>query len=363
MPIFWAAAHVGWGAKPISAILSLYQSTNLINCTMAKTTWWDVIERTLEKAGVPLSAGDIWKQAHALKTIGDFKTPGKTPWATIGAYCYMDIAENGLQSRVVQTSKRPSEFALRRLEKTTRAAGYTEAPVEPIEHFEPVEINEKEKGKGKRRFHERDLHPILVAYAKTSTHFHAYLKTIFHESSTKGKKGQNEWLHPDIVGVYFPFDHYREELLKLQSHLSVSSIRLFSFEMKVSIGFGNLRECYFQAVSNSSWANEGYLVTLELDDDEELMDEIRRLNNAFGIGLIKLDPLNVYESRIVLPSRVNPEIDWDTVNRLSTENRDFKDFLKLIEEDCRLGKVKSQYDHILKAEDLEKLLREKSVIA
>ncbi len=324
---------------------------------MAKTNWWDVIERTLEKAGKPLSAGEIWKQAHALKTIGDFKTSGKTPWDTIGAYCYMDILENGLHSKVVQTSKRPSQFTLRKLENTTRAIELVEPPSEAVE---PEVVTHK--GKGKRSFHERDLHPVLVAYAKTSAHFHAYLKTIFHESSTKGKKGQNEWLHPDMVGVYFPFDHYREELLKLQSHLSVSSIRLFSFEMKVSIGFSNLRECYFQAVSNSSWANEGYLVTLELDDDEELMDEIRRLNNAFGIGLIKLDAVNVFESRIVLPSRINPEIDWDTVNRLSTENRDFKDFLKLIEEDCRLGKVKSQYDAVLKPEQLEALLQEKGVI-
>jgi hypothetical protein len=33
--------------------------------------------------------------------------------------------------------------------------------------------------------------------------------------------------------------------------------------MKKELNFSNLRESYFQAVSNSSWANEGYLVTAE----------------------------------------------------------------------------------------------------
>jgi hypothetical protein len=82
---------------------------------------------------------------------------------------------------------------------------------------------------------------------------------------------------------------------------------------------------------------------------------------AFGIGLIKLDPINVHESTIILPSRIKPEIDWDTVNRLSSENPDFKNFLQLIEEDCKLGKVKSQYDEVMKPEKLEKYLQDKKV--
>lgn len=48
---------------------------------MSKTTFWDVIERTLEKAGTSLSAKEIWEKANELGTIGDFTTTGKTPWA------------------------------------------------------------------------------------------------------------------------------------------------------------------------------------------------------------------------------------------------------------------------------------------
>jgi len=53
---------------------------------MTRTTFWDVIERTIEKVGTPLSSKEIWDKANELGTIGDFTTTGKTPWATIAAY-------------------------------------------------------------------------------------------------------------------------------------------------------------------------------------------------------------------------------------------------------------------------------------
>lgn len=202
---------------------------------------------------------------------------------------------------------------------------------------------------------------MIVGYCYGDSHFKANLKTIFHENSSKATKGQNEWLHPDLVGVFFPFRDYRQETLEIQQHLSITSIKLFSFELKISLNFGNLRQSYFQAVSNSSWANEGYLVALNIDEDPTFKDEVRRLNNAFGIGIIKLNSENVYESEIMFPSRINQEIDWYTVNRLSNENSDFNDFLKLITEDCKLGKVKSQYDKVLKEEELIKYLKDKGI--
>jgi hypothetical protein len=131
--------------------------------------------------------------------------------------------------------------------------------------------------------------------------------------------------------------------------------------LKITLNFSNLRQSYFQAVSNSSWANEGYLVALNIDDDPSFKDEVRRLNNAFGIGIIKLNPENIFESEILFPSRINQEIDWDTVNRLANENADFSYFLKLITEDCKLGKVKSQYDKVLKMDELTKYIKDKGI--
>jgi hypothetical protein len=319
---------------------------------MAKTTFWDVIEKTIEKVGTPLSAKEIWDKANELGTIGDFTTTGKTPWATIAAYCYTDINNNADNSTVIQTSERPAQFFLRRLAN--------QIDLQKVQKKKDTEIARKEKIETKK-FSERDLHPLLVAYAFGDSHFKANLKTVFHENSAKATKGQNEWLHPDLVGVYFPFNDYKKETLEIQNHLSITSIKLFSFELKVSLNFGNLRQSYFQAVSNSSWANEGYLVTLNIDDDPTFKDEVRRLNNAFGIGIIKLNPENIFESEILFPSRINQEIDWDTVNRLANENYYFNDFLKLITEDCKIGKVKSEYDKVLKMDELTKYIKEKGI--
>jgi hypothetical protein len=321
---------------------------------MSKITLWDVIINTIAKTGIPLTAMEIWQKANELGTIGDFKTEGKTPWATIAAYCYTEINKEGENSRIIQISKRPAQFFLKDLLSKS-------IDLNKIQQKKDMQIIKNEQN-GIKNFYERDLHPLIVAFANSNTHFKAYLKTIYHENSNKLKKGQNEWLHPDLVGVYYPYSDYEIETREVQDHLKISSIKLFSFEMKINLNFSNLRQSYFQSVSNSSWANEGYLVALTIDDDSTFRDEIRRLNNSFGIGIIKLNVENIYESDILFPSRINPEIDWDTVNRLASENNDFKDFLKLITEDCKLQKVKSNYDKVLKPEDLKKYIREKGFL-
>lgn len=315
-------------------------------------TFWDLIDRTFDQVKAPLSPKEIWERANELGIAKDFQTTGKTPWATIGAYLYTDITRAGNHSKYIQISERPAQFLLRSLSDKVDIEKAGER-----KEKEKVEVEQKER----KKYNERDLHPILVSYAQADTHFRAHLKTIFHENSKKGVKGLNEWLHPDLVGVYFPFNEYLKETIDVQKQLSLTSVKIFSFELKVNLNFSNLREYYFQAVSNSSWANEGYLVALKIDDDATLYDEIRRLNNAFGIGLIQLNIKNVYESEILFPARVNPEIDWDTVNRLAKENPMFKDFLRDLSEDVNIGKVKSKYDAILEPEEVEKYIKAKQI--
>jgi hypothetical protein len=321
---------------------------------MAKKTFLDIIIATLEKVQKPLSPQEIWQKANELNLLGDFKSEGKTPWATIGAYCYTDIQKKGELSRIIQKNKRPAQFLLKKYDKIDKI---------DEDEIEKDKIEIKSKKSSTNNFKERDLHPLLVTFLNSSQHFKAKSKTIFHEKSSKTTKGQNEWLHPDIVGVYFPFDDYEQETLEIQSHLSISSIKLFSFELKKNLNFQNLREYYFQSVSNSSWANEGYLVILKMEEDPVLTDEIRRLNNAFGIGVIKLNIESVYESEILFPARINSLIDWDTVNRLVEENGDFKMFLNSITEDCKLNKVKSlaDYDEVLDDTRLKEYIEKKRI--
>ena len=150
--------------------------------------------------------------------------------------------------------------------------------------------------------------------------------------------------------------------MKLQTSLNVNSIKLFSFEMKKNIDYSNLRQYFFQAVSNSSWANEGYLVCLKIDEDPNFRNELQRLSNAFGIGIIKLNPESISESEIICNARYNENIDWDTLERLSEDNPDFNKFISDLTEDIALGKVKSTYDKVITDDKFENYLKEKSIV-
>ena len=104
--------------------------------------------------------------------------------------------------------------------------------------------------------------------------------------------------------------------------------RLWSFEVKILLNRSNVRESWFQAVSNSSWANFGYLVASQIASDS--IKELRILSAVHGIGVIRLDTDNPAESEILIPAKERIEIDWDTCNRLVDENKDFKSFVTLV---------------------------------
>lgn len=308
-------------------------------------TFLKLAEDTLKKASEPLTPEEIWNKSNDYGFREKCKSDGKTPWRTIGALIYVDIKDNP-NSIFCKASKRPTKFGLKCFNEHILNVN---AGV--------IKINNKEN------FHERDLHTLLSAYVYADPHFNCYTKTIYHEkSNNKNIKGKNKWLHPDIVGVYFPFDDYTESTIKIINSFSESPLKLFSFEMKIEINMSNLREYFFQAVSNSSWANEGYLVALRYNGDLELMDEMRRLNNAFGIGFIKLNSENIEESDILISANTKNSIDWETVNRLVEENLDFKDFIDSINEDYQVGKVKSKYDDILRGDSMKDYINKHRIV-
>jgi hypothetical protein len=54
---------------------------------------------------------------------------------------------------------------------------------------------------------------------------------------------------------------------ELSAKFGETGLKFYSFELKKELTFSNLRESFFQAVSNSSWAHEGYLVAAEVSAD------------------------------------------------------------------------------------------------
>ena len=117
-------------------------------------------------------------------------------------------------------------------------------------------------------------------------------------------------------------------------------MRLWSFEVKKELNSSNIRSSFFQAVSNSSWANEGYLVTTSITDNIE--QELRMLSALHGIGVIILDTENPSESEIFLPAKSRAEIDWQSVNRIVVENDDFKDYIELVSTYYQTGRIRSR---------------------
>lgn len=297
----------------------------------SKYTYLNFAEEVLSKAKCSLTIAQIWKNGEEMKLTDKLDSIGKTPINTLQARIYVDVRDNE-DSIFVQTSKRPSKFFIKDMKA-----------VEDVEVETEMEtINQK--------FHERDLHKLLSTYVNATPEFGCKTKTIHHEKTTKNKKGYNEWLHPDIVGVYFPFADYQNETIELQQTLGNEQYVLYSFEMKISLGFSNLRQYYFQAVSNSSWAHAGYIVALNVDEDESFMQEIKRLNNAFGIGLIKLNPENISQSQVLFTSKLNQSLDWETIDRL-VENPDFKEFVKDVKYDADNMKIRGKYDDVFEDDE------------
>ncbi|PJZ84280.1 HTH domain-containing protein [Leptospira harrisiae] len=289
----------------------------------------EIAQKALVETGNPMSPSEIWTFAKNKNWKTD--SVGKTPWATISAQIYLSI-KNDPVTPFQQVSKRPTRFAL---------SDWGGAVDQKVSDFN-ARMSEEENTAVK----ERELHPVLTQFVFSNPHFRVHTKTIYHEISTKSTKGKNRWLHPDLVGVRFNFDEYTEETVSLQRLMATADCYLFSFEVKVNLHFGNLREAFFQAVSNSSWANEGYLAALNIEEDSDLMDELARLSKAFGIGVLKLDSTKPEESEILFQSNPKTNLDFATIDRLAEENRNFRDFLKNIAEDVKLGKVKSPYDSI-----------------
>lgn len=174
--------------------------------------------------------------------------------------------------------------------------------------------------------HERDLHNHLELFLNR---LNISSSTIYHEIS---KKDFNlYWLHPDMVGRSLNNLTILPEVNELSKNIGISIVDIYSFEIKKEVTFSNLRKCYFQAVSNSSWANYGYLVVQDIDIyDQDLINEFHRLNQEFRIGLIKLDVVDNLRSRIIIPSIKRKEIDRNLINIMCEKNEDFMTFIKEI---------------------------------
>lgn len=298
-------------------------------------TFLQLAEKVLAEAGQAQTCNEIWATAVRLGYDRLAPSSGKTPWATLGARLYVDIRDNPL-SKFYANSDRPKRFAL-------KGSNFTDTPTTPTRPTTAAAPDYKEA----------NLHPLMAYYG----HFFlkAHLLTIRHNQSIG--KTFKEWIHPDLVGVYYPFPDFEKEVIEMGAAIGVNNVRIFSFELKKELTFGNLRESFFQAVSNSSWANEGYLAAASIDPDVDFRDELRRLSGSFGIGIIQLNTEDPDASEVIFPAQTRETLDWEMMNKLARINPDFKKFLERVRTDIVSKEArKEKFDPIMDREALIKSL-------
>lgn len=174
-------------------------------------------------------------------------------------------------------------------------------------------------------YEERDLHPLLSTFLKSMD---VYSKTIFHEKSLNSKDNHQKWIHPDMVGISFANFKIPTTKALIKAINRVDSFKIYSYELKKEINSDyELKQAFFQTVSNSSWANFSCLVAFEISDN--LRDEIERLCQSFGVGVIELKA-NPYESKTLF-APCYKELDFKTIDKLSNTNKDFATFIEFAE--------------------------------
>ena len=172
------------------------------------------------------------------------------------------------------------------------------------------------------------------------------------EKRSKNQRGSggNRWLYPDVVGMSDLTKGWERIAVEAARASSVERAKLHSYEVKLKLNRSNIRESFFQTVSNSSWANTAYRVASEISEDAIL--ELRLLASAHGIGFILLNPDEPTESQILIPANERTQIDWNLLNRLATENKDAKQYAKSIRDFHLTGETQMSLWDLTKTQQL-----------
>lgn len=213
-------------------------------------------------------------------------------------------------------SPRPQHYYYKSYTDDSDADDYTENQHDDSDRAVP----------GKSGFSEEDMYQPLMDFMAQPPHNLRCMR--INEKTSKHDRGAggNRWLHPDIVGMQPVDKDWCTQVRDFPGHSADDKIRLFSFEVKKDLSNSNFRQSFFQAVSNSSWAHEAYLVAPSVP--EEIADDLRMLSALHGVGVIILNMRDeLKEGEMFLPARRKQEVDWESVNRLADPNQDFKNFL------------------------------------
>lgn len=185
---------------------------------------------------------------------------------------------------------------------------------------------------------EHDLYPMLGEILFTELRCFSMRIDEKASSNQNGAKG-NRWLFPDVVGMIPLSSNWNKEVSVLADTLATDRIQLVSIEVKKDITRSDIREYFFQTVSNSAWANFAYLAAVDLKGNAN--DELTLLCSSYGIGFIVIDPKDLSNSQIKIPAQHRSAIDVNALNRLAIENRDAREFVENVSTFIKTGRLKT----------------------
>ncbi len=276
-------------------------------------TYYDAAKKVLEQSDVPMKIDEIWEKACEKgydKIIAETLNGkmSKTPIASLGAKIYTDIKFNPDTTIFVKVGR--GQFFLK-----DKINNSNQGLINEINNLSEEEDTEEiiENTTSNKKILEEDLHIPLTKYLYSMK---IYSKTINANATDVNLKGKMKWGTPDIVAVTFK-DYINKSVLELFNHINLPTTELYAYELKLKLTLATLTEYYFQALSNSGWANEAWLVAMEIDENDiDLMEEIKRLNQSFGVGIIKLNYDNPEDSEILFSAKKRNYLDIDTMHKL-----------------------------------------------
>lgn len=308
---------------------------------MGRYSLTDFAEDILKESGAPLSCNAIWKTGKESKHAEKLNITSKTPWQTLSAMLFCDVKDSP-NSRFIKIGGRPVRFFLKsRINDLTPS---DRKQVHEIARVKPL----------KKSVSEEQLYALFPSFAFTDAELGrenpVYVKTV--NGGSAKKPGLNNWLHPDMAG----FSLGGGDAEKLNGDAEFEGIRLLSFEVKKKISKNNHRKEFFRAVAGGAWANEAYLITVDLLGGDSLIDDLGRLSERYGVGIILLDLEEFSASETLFPAKTGSHCDRELLEEMRAGNPVFNEFLEDAADDGKRGKVTpGKYDKVLK--DVGKYLK------
>jgi hypothetical protein len=164
---------------------------------------------------------------------------------------------------------------------------------------------------------------LLYAYDEISNEEEkVYPFILDHKFAKRSDSGTNFWRYPDFIRIVWNqelFDGERTLLKHIKANKTLLGENLFrieSWELKLEAKPTNVREVFFQALSNSSWSHLPVLAFAMKISDQYTREELVRLGGFYNVRIVcfdfSADQLDgVGKASDILNARTDPEKDMN----------------------------------------------------